>query len=100
MYRTQAVVAVMVLATSAARAGDVVPVRYGDLNLANASDTEVLAKRVYAVAELRCAEQRPDQGHQSLFYKMIYDECTYRVSHATTARVMAAVGEPRRYASL
>ena len=100
MFRTFTVVAVLALSTSAAQAGEVVTVRYGDLNLANANDTRTLAGRVYAVAELRCAALRPDRRSQSLFYKMTYKTCTDRVSHVTSVKVMAVAGEPRRYASL
>jgi|KBSMisStaDraftv2_1062788.scaffolds.fasta_scaffold665068_1 UrcA family protein len=99
MFRTFTVVAVFVSTISAAQAGDVVAVHYGDLNLTNANDTGILAGRLYAVAELRCAALKPDPGYQSLFYKSGYKSCLDRVSKATSAKVMAVAGEPRRFAS-
>jgi UrcA family protein len=100
MFRTFTAVAVLALSASAAQAGEVVAVHYGDLNLANGNDTGVLAGRVHAVAEVRCAAMKPDPNFQGLFYKMNYDSCLNRISRSTTARVMAVAGEPRRYASL
>lgn len=100
MFRSFTTASVLALTISAAQAGDVVSVQFGDLNLANANDEQTLAGRVHAAAALVCASEIQDRHPVPLHYRLTRDRCIERASRATSARVMAAASKSRRFASL
>lgn len=103
MFRAFTTAAVLVLTLTmqmgtAAQAGEVATVHFGDLNLAQANDAQILAGRVHTAAELACASQKPGRS-PSLFYKSMYEHCVFRVSQATSAKVLAMAGQSRKIAN-
>jgi UrcA family protein len=98
MFRTFTTAAVLALTVATAQAGDVTTVHFGDLNLANASDAQILAGRVNTAAESACGSQFPVRD-PSLFYKSMYEYCVLRVSQATSAKVLAMMGQARKIAN-
>lgn len=98
MLRMFTTAAVLALGIVSAQAGDAT-LYFGDLNLSNPGDANILASRVQSAAETACAADRPETGRNSQFYRSIYRACIARTGQVATARVMALSGQPPRFAS-
>ena len=98
MFRTITAAAILVLTITAAQAGDSVTVRFGDLDLAKASDTQLLAGRVHAAAALVCASDGLERYPVKLEDRSRRERCIADVSQTLSAKVLAMSGQSRKLA--
>jgi UrcA family protein len=98
MFRTFTTVAILALTISAAQAAGDVVVRFGDLDLAKASDAQVLAGRVHAAAALVCLSENQDRYPVLLHYRLTREKCIDSVSQTLSAKVLAMSGQSRKFA--
>jgi UrcA family protein len=98
MFRTFITAAILALTITAAQAGDSVTVRFGDLDLAKASDAQVLAGRVHAAATLVCASDGLQRYPVKLEDRSRRDRCIADVNQTLSAKVLAMAGQSRKFA--
>ncbi|HEX3754569.1 MAG TPA: UrcA family protein [Rhizomicrobium sp.] len=98
MFRMSTIIAILVLAISAAQADDV-SFRIGDLDLSNARDTHVLASRIQSAAAFACMVEKPQAGQTSMFYRESYEQCLSHATRHLISRVMGLSGRVARFAS-
>ena len=99
MFRTFTTAAVLALTIIAAQADNVVTVHFGDLNLANASDAQILAGRVHAAATLVCASDGLERFPVKLEDRSRRDRCIADVNQTLSAKVLAMAGQSRKVAN-
>jgi UrcA family protein len=98
MFRTFTTAAILVLAATAAQAGDIATVRFGDLDLTRAKDAQLLDSRVRAAAALVCAADGHDRYPVLLEYRLTREKCIADVSQTLSAKVLAMAGQSRKIA--
>jgi UrcA family protein len=98
MFRTFTTAAILALTVTAAQAGDIATVRFGDLDLARPGDTQVLAGRVHAAAALVCAADGHDRYPVLLEYRLTREKCIADLSQTLSAKVLAMSGQSRKLA--
>lgn len=98
MFRNLTTAVILALTITAAQAGDSVTVRFGDLDLTKAKDTQLLDSRVLAAAELVCASDGYDRHPVLMEYRLTRERCIAGVSQTLSARVLAMSGESRKFA--
>ena len=98
MFRTITTAAILALTITVAQAGDSITVRFGDLDLARASDTQVLAGRVHAAAVLVCISDGLQRFPVKLEDRSRRDRCISDVSKTLSAKVLAMSGQARKLA--
>jgi UrcA family protein len=87
MLRTVTTTAILALTLTAAQAGPVITVPYGDLDLSRPADAQVLGARVARAAESTCdslANLRP-----ALFYKSWFAACVRSTAAEATSQIAA-----------
>ena len=99
MFRTFTTAAILALTVTAAQAGDAATVRFGDLDLAKLSDTQVLAGRVHAAAALVCASDGLERYPVKLEDRSRRERCIADVSQTLSAKVLAMSGQTGKFAS-
>ena len=99
MFRTITTAAILALTITAAQADGSVTVRFGDLDLAKANDTQVLAGRVHAAAELACASDGLERYPVKLEDRSRRDRCIAQVSQILSAKVLAMADQTGKFAS-
>ena len=97
MSRTVTIGAILALTITAAQAGSVT-VRFSDLDLSRASDTQVLAGRVHAAAVSACASEIQNRNPVSLHYRLERDRCIANASTTLSAEVLAMSRQPTKLA--
>jgi UrcA family protein len=89
MYRIFTAAALLALTITAAQAGDIVTVHFGDLDPASASDAQTVAARIHDAAEEVCAPVADPRMRPISHYGAIFDHCVYRTSNSAIAKYQA-----------
>lgn len=97
MIRLLATSAILVLTVSAAQA-ETATVRFGDLNISNSRDADVLADRIHQAAVKACETDKPNAGTINLFYRSGEITCERWISQRTLAKISARSGDYPRFA--
>ena len=96
MRRTFTTATLLALTISAAQAGDIVTVHFGDLDPTNAKDAQLVTARIHDAAEAACARAVDPQMGPVLYYDAIFKHCIDWTSKSAMTRYQALAATASR----